>query len=698
MGPCDSKLVLLVIFSMIMENISCTELIGESAAVNHIANYIRNNLTAHKVNIVIECVQQLSPSANSIIQKVSGGFPSEVFDFKTATKNNSSELSQMPLSTIQKMVSERYNLVIGVLEIRSGNDTFKQLKNLSGIVKAFIRDYHSKFLILVLNSKCGEFERFLRAAWTWRFLDLTIIELIESTSNRSTEWFETRNNDTFGVVHEFNPFFNEYRVQQLTIESVLFPDKSKDFNGYTFRAMVYKYKPQDYITNRFPTLNTGHDYLMYLAILQKLNVTEKSVHYGDEYDEWEVRSSDVGVTYGLGDVVDFMVEYEDRVMVRSHLDRDYILVGESRNIFLPTLVSFHFLVKRQIRSSPMEISKEALLAYAAILLTGIFFASYARVLGFKVKNWSIINIMTAQMGGSLEVHRPMRMSEKIYLIMMYITTFTVTTIATDYMLQIFIYHQKTSDLTTLKELADSNLDFILDETDYEFLRPYEHDPDVVKILKRTKPAEVSDGYSGFCGLNVMYGKVDDSINLCLLSSRDEIPVLRLNGEWYIDRIEQPINTVYPSYFTEFNTLPSLMKNFEFLITRFVETGFTQFWAEQYQRDLISHTLERGGDASLLTNREIKNDGDTEEPMPLKYQLLAIMLAGASISVFALFCEIILSHLMRETELGNLIQAFKRRSRKMVNPSLNITKPLQKSKILSQASGLPSMRTSRPPIC
>ncbi|KAJ8670470.1 hypothetical protein QAD02_001729 [Eretmocerus hayati] len=246
---------------------------------------------------------------------------------------------------------------------------------------------------------------------------------------------------------------------------------------------------------------------------------------------WEVRSSDVGVTYELGDVVDFMVEYEDRAMVRFHLDRDYILVGESRNIFVPTLVSFHSLVKRQIQSSPMEISKEALLAYAAILLTGIFFARYARVLGFKVKNWSMINIMTAQKGGSLEVHRPMRMFKKVYLITMYITTFIVTTIATDYMLQIFMYHQKTSDLTTLKELADSGFNLVLDEADYGVLRAHTHDPDVVKIVNRTKPAKTSDGYGGFCCLNVMYGKVDDSIILCLLGSRDEIPVLRLSAEW-----------------------------------------------------------------------------------------------------------------------------------------------------------------------
>ncbi|KAJ8680999.1 hypothetical protein QAD02_016786 [Eretmocerus hayati] len=630
---------------------------SDVTVVNYLSQYILENTSVPRVDILFEPSEEPASLATALALNLSGNFSVEKITPRFDRLENYTRAEEIPLELIIKHVSARRDLAIGVLDIRGDYNIFKKLKNqLERFARVSIANYRPKCLLILINHGWNKFENILRLAWTRGFLDFTIVEMIKNSPNKSNSLAPRPDENETAVVHMLNPFFEEYTKSLLTADTDLFPKKTKDLNGYSFRIDAFLYQEEEYKIKNPPKLNIGHDHQLLLAIAEKLNVTAYLLW--DSPGRPKRNDSSIGTPiYSVG-FIDLEFYSNDRWLITSFANRNLEFFRDAPSkLFLPTMTTFNLLVKQPIKISQIKLSKEAVLAYGALLLTGVFFASYARVLGFKVKNWSIINITMAQMGGLLENRGPM--SERIYLITMYVTTFIVTTIASDYILEMFMYHKEVHNFKTLEELINSDIPLLMDARDFDLLRHNEGDDVVEKILNRSERVELSDGYGGFCGSNVMYGKVDDSINLCIIGARDNIPVLKLEGEWYIDRIEEPLKMWIPIlFFTRFTYLED---EFRLHIVRFQETGFLEYWAKQEQRDLISHTLERRGDPSLLTQRLPADQPGTEEAAPLKYQLRAIMVIGSCLSFIALVCEIIWSRFLRKTKIGKLMREFNRYS-------------------------------------
>ncbi|KAJ8681123.1 hypothetical protein QAD02_016910 [Eretmocerus hayati] len=657
MGSCiDLKFLYWAASSIVLVIIPHSKAGGDDTVMNYLTKYITQNVSVQKVNLLCESSEESTSLATEFALHLGVDLSLEISDLELWWRPKNASIENLSLTTLMARVSERHNLAMGIIDIRNGVDVFKKLKSQLTLFKQVSAgQYRCRCLLILINHEWDEFEKFLFYAWSWKFLDLTIIELIRSSPIGPPSLASKPHEDDTAVVHMYNPFFEKYTKNLLTADTDLFPKKTKDLNGYPLRVRAHTYKELSYKIKNPPELNTGHDHQLLLAVADRLNVTAYLYcHiYGCTEDDLSI-----GAEEEIGRPFDIGSDPDDRRNVYYHSTWDHrnLYYGPSF-IHLPTLISFNFLFKGLIEESQFELSKEGLLACGALLLTGVFFASYARVLGFKVKNWSIINITTAQMGGSLENRGPM--SERIYLITMYVTTFIVTTIATDYILEMFTYRKEVNNFKTLEELADSNIPIVMSARDFNFLRHEEGDPILEKILNRSERVELSDGYGGFCGLNVMYDKVDDSINLCFVGARDNVPVLKLRGNWYVDRIEEPIQMSIPILVVLGQFY--LVNDINLIVVRFKETGFLEYWAKQEQRDLISHTIERGGDPSLLTESLPADQPETEEAAPLKYQLRAIMVIGSSLSFIALICEIIWSRFLSKTEIGRFMRAFNRYS-------------------------------------
>ncbi|KAJ8681116.1 hypothetical protein QAD02_016903 [Eretmocerus hayati] len=657
-GRCiDSELLFLTASTIVLEIISHSRA-SDVTVVNYVSQYILENTSVPRVDVVLLKPSEKPASlATALALKLSENFSVEKNNHAIPWSAKYTRVEEIPLELITKYVSARGDLAIGVLDIRSNSDVFKELRDqLKRFKRVSLNPFRCKCLLILINHEWNEFENILRLAWSWGFLDLTIVEMIKDSPNEPISLAPRADENETAVVHIFNPFLEKYTKSLLTADTDLFPKKTKDLNGYSLRAYALLYDEEEFKTKNPPELNTGHDYQLLLALAEKLNVT--AYLYCQSPRRRNKNDLSIGPSISTMGFVDLSLYDDDRWQVSSDAVWGLEFFRNApQYLLLPTTTTFNLLVKQPIKISQIQVSKGAVLAYGALLVTGVFFASYARVLGFKVKNWSIINITTAQMGGSLENRGPM--SERIYLITMYVTTFIVTTIATDYILELFMYRKEVNNFKTLEELANSNIPIVMDARDFNFLRHKDGDPILEKILNRSERVELSDGYGGFCGLNVMYGKVDDSINLCIVGARDNIPVLKLKGDWYIDRIEEPLKTWIPML--SFMRFTHLEDEMNLHIVRFQETGFLEYWAKQEQRDLISHTIKRGGDPSLLTERLPADETDTEEAAPLKYQLRAVMVIGSSLSLIALVCEVIWSRFLKKTEIGELMRAFNRYS-------------------------------------
>ena len=86
-----------------------------------------------------------------------------------------------------------------------------------------------KFLILSLQNKSYIYEKLLRKLWSEKFLDATVLELIEDSSP---------NNLKCPMIHSFNPFSQTYSKDLYHSERNLFPDKLRDLHGHALNVSL----------------------------------------------------------------------------------------------------------------------------------------------------------------------------------------------------------------------------------------------------------------------------------------------------------------------------------------------------------------------------------------------------------------------------------------------------------------------------
>ncbi|KAJ8674020.1 hypothetical protein QAD02_005282 [Eretmocerus hayati] len=119
----------------------------------------------------------------------------------------------------------------------------------------------------------------------------------------------------------------------------------------------------------------------------------------------------------------------------------------------------------------IEILSAPIVTFSVLIFTAFTFDIWARILGFRRPNWSFLNILTVQMGGSIAHRGPMKLSEKIFQMSIYIATFIVVTVGTDYVLQNFVSIPTLTEVRTIQALADLDIDLIVDHTTHEDFRP-----------------------------------------------------------------------------------------------------------------------------------------------------------------------------------------------------------------------------------
>ncbi|KAJ8680979.1 hypothetical protein QAD02_016766 [Eretmocerus hayati] len=632
--------------------------------VGIIVNYIKENVPLHKVNLIIDSPGGISPITAELVNEMTHQIPSNIFDSKQLTNKRKVLMESESPGSHLEMYSERLNLAVGIVDLRGGVYPGKKLNTMLESYRSLMfRLVRRKYLLITIRGEEEvDFESSFRYAWSDNFLDLTIIDVTASDSSKPLRHNSANGTLYEAMVHTFNPFFEDYSVTTLDRRSILFPNKVKDLNGYKFRIVA----EIDIRFNVFRTgmepesqvASSGRDFLMCQAFMDALNATMMIAPDENYWNPWYINSTDIGATYNNHTSnSDMRMNMFHEPIVLSK-DPKHEIMENLKYITFPTPTAYYLLLKRPVEDKIIDLNlNQAGLAYMILFITGAIFALCAHLLGFKEENWSTLNIMTAQMGGSIEPRGRMKMSEKIYLITMYIVTFMVTDLVTDQMMRIFIYRQEISDFKSLKNLTESNIPLTMNANDHEFLSGFYNTPVLTEILSRI---EVVGDYAGFSRLcrNTYHGdQIDQSINLCLWDSKREIIKTESYTEWYIDKIEEPVQVIHPRFYLQYSMF--YFDPIKKLITRFSETGITESWDRISRRDRMSLIIVGSGahPTSMMKN-VIPTEKNVEDAMPLKYQLAAVMAVGSILSICVLFCEILWSRYIRRTKLGTLIVAFK----------------------------------------
>ncbi|KAJ8682167.1 hypothetical protein QAD02_017959 [Eretmocerus hayati] len=605
-------------------------------AMNHLLNNIERELSPHKVNVIVPSTDELSPLAKDIVQEVNQNMICNIRDYESlawvADTNWTDQWFGYPLDQI----SERLSLTLGVLEVN--NETSIQF-----YLSEMLKNFHllnpstrGEYLLNFITNKRMNLKSFLHKAWSEKFLDLTVLEWITADQHEELGINSSYTAISEILVHSYNPFNSSF--QEVTLMGLidLFPDKVGDLHGFPLN-----------IAERSPILN-NQDQMLLKSLYNSMN--SKGYPQGGLVGNTRMRPNcpisayDILVPFGL---TSEFFDKSSQTYYKYHILQSYV----------PVSFEAHFYLMRK-KSYERRISTAALLTFASLTFTAFIFAVWARLLGFRESNWSFLNIFTAQMGGSIQYTGPMRLSKMIYQMSIYIATSMIVTIGSDYMFQIFTWHQGMVEIKTMADLANSNMDLVMEEYDYASLKYgysllIDSDPNLQKVFHSLRIQRMNRGSSTFCRGQINDSDIiDESVNLCFEYEENEDLVLVSDSTVQVDKIQDPI--IDELVQIKLGKNPFFKHRLEELILKFSQMGLIKLW---WSRDYDENWKARKRFVNLF-----KTGNSLNKEEPLENQLWPVLGVGYVLGCVVLIGELLWKKLIAKSEIGRLMSSFYRESR------------------------------------
>ncbi|KAJ8682304.1 hypothetical protein QAD02_018096 [Eretmocerus hayati] len=620
---------------------------NDQIAIKHLINYIQQSVSLDKVNVLVESFDDLSPIASKIVHETNENFVSRNTDHDGIVRmTNNSSLTDRPADDEYaiRRISERLSLTMGIVDSKNKSNLSRDMKKML-LYFTWMSPYtRGKFILNVITDSEMNPETLLRFANSQKFLDLTIIEWITRNETRGINIDPFLNRECRVIVHSFNPFSEIFNKTMLSPKTELFPDKTRDFYGF---PLIVKFK----------SINSGK--LLY------------------------ARNDSSGISYHGTDIdlIKLVAEVSNsslHTILPDKLKR-YIPIASNHDVSMPFLVLFNsdrdedmtenratmlnlntikipggdddeyyfYIMRKKIYTE--KISVAAIIAFAALFLTAAVFKIWSYILGFKIRNWSFLNIVTAQMGGSLEVRGTIKLSEMIFQMSIYVATFIIVTIGGDYMFhQMFVLRQDLPEIRTIEAVADSQMPIILSKLDFQLLGMYANDATLKKIYDRSYVYSAPPGTRSFCES----GSLEDpffveSINCCILGLEPGQEGPKSNNRFQIDKI--PISIFIGPSLIHGKGNSFFRNRIEELTKRFSEVGLISKTTDDSTRSLEYEIRSK--------KVEFEQKSGDEETVPLYDQLRPVLTIGYILGVIALIGEFIWRRMIEHTEFGKLVTAF-----------------------------------------
>ncbi|KAJ8682414.1 hypothetical protein QAD02_018206 [Eretmocerus hayati] len=634
--------------------------------MDHLLNYIREEMSVFKVNIITPTSGDRTPLVDEIIQGTNQNFVSNNLNYDNLTLIQDPVLleDRMKIYGFEK-IFERNALTMGIIECKNGSSVMRDMFTMLKYFHALNPLTRGKYILNLITKERVNLTSFFQRAWSQAFLDLTVLEWIQKSANSFVTARMISNSTAIErvIVHSFNPFNNTINREILMQHTVIFPNKVKDL--HKFPLVVYNaafFDPSsEYISlieNFCWSLNCE---------LRQIGEPESEETFGSEIPEI---------------VADLLFPHMSLISAINGRFKNECKIGDYYwhhflAVQLPITKSRHFYLRRR-KTYEQNISFAALATFGGLFFTAWLFATWTILLKFKQRNWSFLNILTAQMGSSIEHQGRMKLSERIYQMSIYIATLMIVTIGSDYMYQIFILHPTLPEITTIRDLADSNINLTMDFSDYTISRQIlsnmiDNDSSLSKIFNITWSHEKMQESDEFCK-RIWSAKpiLDESINLCIdFSTNDEL-IIRSDKQWKIDKIQEPI--VVDMQVLLLGRISFYKDPLQTLIYKYAQIGLMKKWGEAVHAGEYEHAVRANYSTVKI---------DENEEMPLQEQLQPVLLIGYIFGAAVLIFEFIWKYFIEKTELGGLVNAFYRDSRqssatrgiKTWNPTMSVPQKL-----------------------
>ncbi|KAJ8681734.1 hypothetical protein QAD02_017526 [Eretmocerus hayati] len=641
--------------------------------MNVLFKLIKEDVSPFKVDVIMELTNFSSSRGVEFVQKANQDLACRNMHLETArlTRYNTKKSKRrrrfpglIDDAEIDGFLREAgMSLTMGILENRSGSNAEQKMLQMFHFFCDLHRTKRVKYLLNLITECEIDLKIFLRIVWSKEFIDFTVIQWICKDQPEGIQIGSMGALiDCGAFVFSYNPFSDIFSREELTSETKLFPDKFNDLHGYALTALLEE-NDLDARVGSDGTSYHGVDMILMNTLMDAMNCSLHFKIVNDVYvspDPWKyeleygypafklpINTWDLQIISQLPSSIKRMLAFREQVGKAS----------------IPVASSYHlYLMRPKIHERDVRISFLAIAAFVVLFLTASMFAIWSRLLGFREPNWSVLNIATAQMGGSIQILGRMKLSKVIFQMSMYVATFIIVTFGADYMLQLYIVSfRELPQIKTLKDLAhlDVNL-FMISIQLYGQFQYLGKDAVVQSIYDRTQARDLEAGFHSFCTLLTAANSntiLDGKINLCLKPSREPTIIMKSDYRFQVDKIEDPVAIFTPNL--EFESKGhewqlSMKDRVEKLMYKFSEIGLLEEWDE-----LSTQPPRRVGPADDPTDsEEDSRDGN----IPFQDQLWPIFTVGCTLSVLALIGEWIWKIFIEKTKLGELTKEFYNYSR------------------------------------
>ncbi|KAJ8673678.1 hypothetical protein QAD02_004940 [Eretmocerus hayati] len=600
------------------------------------------------MKVIAEDFDKLSILGNKIVQKANEYGASSNYDYKTIEKIKEINANDKIHKNFVRNLPEGLSLMVGIIEIESRSNVLGKIRTMLKYSSVMNPWFRGKHIINIIKNIDIDLEPIFQLALSWDFIDVVVVEWDQMNFNNKTMGSLVTRNKSEVFVYSYDPF-NEIlskRIVNAHFEPIL--EEVKNFGGYPLTVCSPGKPP-------FKTFTAVLNYREYKRDLQFLELLTEAMNcniistcspissIGESYNM--DANETVLLERWVGSEIELPIKQMSDILDETHDDVDLIYTRYHQSIYIPRFIRGHFYFRRR-KIYEKSISFAAIMTFGGLIYTAWIFAIWSRLLGFKQRNWNFLNILTAQMGGSIEHDGPMKLSEMVFQMSIYVSTFLIVTLGADYMYEIFLLHQKLPEIKTLRDLADANIELIMSERQYDLLQRVSKDDILERIFNQTKSRMgLPMSTTIFC--SPPYHTVDEKINLCMLNSRFSGYFLKSNNEWQVNKIEDSIFIMMPSLKLIDPHIRFIKNRMQKLITRFSETGLLDSWWKEF---FGAHSFDDVSDS--LTLKITKDD-----EIPLESQLWPVLLVGYSVGFVALIGEFIWKRYISKTRFGKLLIDF-----------------------------------------
>ncbi|KAJ8675132.1 hypothetical protein QAD02_010918 [Eretmocerus hayati] len=447
-------------------------------SLKYIVDYMKNNLLTYQVTVTVTSAEGLCSFSSNIVKVMIDEFSSIVIDKDVCEGIPAVK----PLENLWRRAIYQSKLKIVVLEISHMQNVLQELKYALFFLMKYSNNVRGKCIIFLINEGGQSLEPFLRFAWSWDFLDITVVEWVNTTETRTLAATEILASQV--LVHIFDPFQDKYTKDRLSNTTDILPQKTKNLHGYNFYADL-RGAPGSDVHRRHR--ESGVKPMKYLKDTLNFTLTYEGVNNSEGSMTSAIDFYRQNVSHEHPIDIFLNLQYFDPRFNVSH-PRDYML---EMSYYLLSLVDnaffyeYHFSILQE-KTPEFKMSFNFLTTCVALSAMGLIFLLSSRVMEFDKKIWSPVKIARALMGGTLEDRREIKLAEKILLITLYFVSIVMMTLTSDELLKMAMSTRDVLQCTTLDELADSRMTLHMEKKTSEVLSMFgENDPKLQKIANKS---------------------------------------------------------------------------------------------------------------------------------------------------------------------------------------------------------------------